>query len=78
MLTEILRPRPLQVAAGAAGDVDAVRRLGGVVRQLIRGHVDRELRSVRYLEQLRRNTRRLRHRLGVMAADEASPPTVEP
>lgn len=60
LLMEILRKKPQDVADGAGGDGQAVRRLAAVNRMLIRGHIGKELRSVRYLERLRRGTRRLR------------------
>lgn len=69
LLMEILRKKPQEVAGGAGRDGQAVRRLAAVNRQLIRGHIDKELRSVRYLERLRRGTRRLR---GKAAAGTAS------
>lgn len=62
LLMEILKKKPQDVAAGAGRDEQAVRRLAAVNRHLIRGHLDKELRSVRYLERLRRGTRRLRAR----------------
>jgi DNA repair protein RecO (recombination protein O) len=61
LLMEILKKKPEQVAEGAGRDAQAVRRLAAVNRHLIRGHIDKELRSVRYLERLRRGTRRLRN-----------------
>lgn len=64
LLMEILRKKPRDVAAGTGRDRHAVQRLGAVNRQLIRGHIDKELRSIRYLEHLRRGTRRLRSRAG--------------
>lgn len=60
LLREILRKKPQDVAAGAGRNEQAVRRLAAVNRHLIRGHIDKELRSVRYLNQLQRGTRRLR------------------
>ncbi len=63
LLMEILRKKPQDVAAGAGRDGAAVQRLGGINRQLIRGHIDKELRSIRYFERLRRGTRRLQLRL---------------
>jgi len=62
LLVEILKKKPGDVAAGAGRDHRAVRRLAAVNRLLIRGHIDKELRSVRYLDRLRRGTRRLRFR----------------
>jgi len=62
LLMEILRQKPQQVAAGAGRDAQAIRRLAAVNRHLIRGHLDKELRSVRYLDRLRRGTQRLRFR----------------
>lgn len=60
LLMEILRKTPQEVAAGAGREAQAIRRLAAVNRQLIRGHIGKELRSVRYLDRLRRGTRRLR------------------
>lgn len=64
LMMEILRKKPAQVAAGAGRDEHAVRRLAVVNRYLVRGHIGRELKSVRYLERLRQGTRRLRYRAG--------------
>ena len=60
LLMEILRKKPQEVAAGSGRNAQAVRRLAAVNRHLIRGHIDKELRSVRYLNRLQRGTRRLR------------------
>ena len=63
---EVLPRRPVRVeyrltAKGAALE-PAVRRLAAVNRLLIRGHLDKELRSLRYFDRLRRETRRLQRR----------------
>ena len=50
--------RVLEVAAGTGRNLQAVRRLAAVNRQLIRGHIDKELRSVRYLDPSSRELRR--------------------
>jgi len=60
LLTEILKKKPADVACGAGRDRGAVRRLAAVNRLLIRGHLDRELRSLRYMDRLRRGNQRLR------------------
>jgi DNA repair protein RecO (recombination protein O) len=60
LLTEILKKKPADVARGAGRDRGAVRRLAAVNRLLIRGHLDRELRSLRYMDRLRRGSQRLR------------------
>lgn len=73
LLMDILRQKPQEVAAGAGRNAQAVRRLAAVNRYLIRGHIDKELRSVRYLERLRRGTRRLR-RQAVAAPSRGSVP----
>jgi len=79
LLMEILRKKPLDVAAGAGGDMQAVRRLAAVNRHLIRGHINKELRSVRYLDRLRRGTRRLRIRAATAPAAVAKPtPAAKP
>lgn len=68
LLMEILRKKPQDVAAGAGRNEQAVRRLAAVNRHLIRGHIDKELRSVRYLNRLRQGTRRLRAFAGARTA----------
>ena len=78
LLMEILRRKPPDVAAGAGRDTVAVQRLGAVNRQLIRGHIDKELRSIRYFERLRRGTRRLQHRAAAATADGAARPPARP
>ncbi len=60
LLKEILKKKPQEVAAGAGHDAQAVHRLATVNRLLIHGHIGKELRTVRYLDRLRRGTRKLR------------------
>ena len=60
LLKEILKKKPQEVAEGAGHDAQAVHRLATVNRLLIRGHIGKELRTVRYLDRLRRGTRKLR------------------
>lgn len=57
LLRRILHRPPGEVADEAAADAVAVRRLAAVNRLLIRGHLGKELRSVRYLDRLRRGRR---------------------
>ncbi len=71
LLMDILRKKPAEVAAGSGANAAAVRRLGGINRMLIRAHIDKELRSIRYFERLRRGTRRLQ--LGAHAAGGGGP-----
>ena len=73
LLMEILKKKPGEVATGAGRDAPAIRRLAAVNRMLIRGHIDKELRSVRYLDRLRRGTRRLRFRAVAQKPPEPSP-----
>lgn len=54
LLRSILKQTPDRVAGGAGRDRKAVNRLGLVSRVLIRGHLERDLRSYRYLDRLRR------------------------
>ena len=60
LLMEILKKKPQEVADGTGRDARAIHRLGTVNRLLIRGHIAKELRTVQYLDRLRRGTRRLR------------------
>jgi len=58
LLEAILEKKPVEVAAGAGREGGAVQRLAAVNRLLIRGHLDRSLRSVRYFDRLRQDRRR--------------------
>ncbi len=77
LLAEILKNKPEHVAASAGTNPQAVRRLAAVNRVLIRGHLDKELRSVRYLDRLRRGTRRLRFRAAAAASQPAKKSSAE-
>ena len=57
LLAEILSKPPHQIAEGNGGSRQAVQRLAAVNRLLIRGHLDKQLRSVRYFDRLRRGRR---------------------
>jgi DNA repair protein RecO (recombination protein O) len=57
LLTEILRKPPAEVMRGAGKNRQAVQRLAAVNRLLIRGQLDKELRTVRYLDRLRHSGR---------------------
>jgi DNA repair protein RecO (recombination protein O) len=58
LLTEILRKPPMEVMHGTGQNRQAVQRLAAVNRLLIRGQLDKELRTVRYLDRLRHAGRR--------------------
>lgn len=58
LLAEILRKRPEEVADARRWRSGAVQRLAAVNRLLIQGQLDRTLRSVRYVDRLRRRRRR--------------------
>ncbi len=60
LLMEILKKKPQAVAVGAGRNAQAIRRLAAVNRMLIRGNIGKELRTVRYLDRMRRGTQRLR------------------
>lgn len=79
LLIEILKKKPQEVAAGAGRNALAIRRLAAVNRLLIRGNIGKELRTVRYLDRMRRGTQRLRfHAAAPSPATQtptASPPT---
>ena len=77
LLAEILKKKPQDVAGSAGTNPQAVRRLAAVNRMLIRGHLDKELRSVRYLDRLRRGTRRLRFRAAATIAKPSKTPPAE-
>ena len=69
----ILKKKPQEVAAGAGRNAQAIRRLAVVNRLLIRGHIEKELRTVRYLDRMRRGTQRLRfHATAPTLADPSS------
>lgn len=57
LLETILRSKPEEAAARAGRDPGAARRLAAVNRLLIRGHLDKSLRSVRYFDRLRQDRR---------------------
>ena len=73
LLTEILKAKPDDVARGAGRDERAVQRLAAVNKMLIRGNLDKELRSVRYLDRLRRGDRPRRRRRAARGAAGAAP-----
>ncbi len=83
LLMEILKKKPQEVAAGAGRNAPAIRRLAAVNRMLIRGNIGKELRTVRYLDRMRRGTQRLRFHAAAptptapppAAASTASTPT---
>ena len=77
LLVEILKKKPEDVADSAENNPQAVRRLAAVNRVLIRGHLDKELRSVRYLDGLRRGTRRLRFRVAAATAEPSKTPPAD-
>ena len=77
LLAEILKKKPEDVAGSAGNNPQAVRRLAAVNRVLIRGHLDKELRSVRYLDGLRRGTRRLRFRAAATTSLPSETPPAE-
>ncbi len=76
LLIEILKKKPQEVAAGAGRNAAAIRRLAAVNRLLIRGNIGKELRTVRYLDRMRRGTQRLRFHAA--APPPAAPPPADP
>ena len=58
LLIEILKKPPVEVMHGTGQNSHAVKRLAAVNRLLIRGQLDKELRTVRYLDRLRHAGRR--------------------
>ena len=76
LLMEILKKKPQEVAAGAGRNAPAIRRLAAVNRLLIRGNIGKELRTVRYLDRMRRGTQRLRFHAA--APKPAAPPPADP
>ncbi len=77
LLAEILKKKPEDVAGSTGSNPQAVLSLAPVNRVLIRGHLDKELCSVRYLDRLRRGTRRLRFRAAAAAAEPSKTPPAE-
>ncbi|MFQ5742522.1 MAG: DNA repair protein RecO [Acidobacteriota bacterium] len=57
LLEAILKEKPQHLLPAAGHSRQAVYRLAAVNRLLIRGHLDKELRSLRYIDRLRHGAR---------------------